>query len=74
MQICGIEASAVWKAEFAKPLSGLPRGAERHAKKPKTYTVSYTYTQTILEDHVKTRSYDRPFLTQNHVWSLASLK
>jgi hypothetical protein len=37
------------EGEFVKSLSGLPRGAGRHAKEPKTYTVSYTYTKLVLK-------------------------
>ena len=44
----------LWGREFAKPSCGLPTGAERHAKKPKTYTVSYTYRQISLKICVKT--------------------
>jgi hypothetical protein len=35
----GQTAELYGEGEFAKPLSGLPRGAERHAKTSKTYTV-----------------------------------
>jgi hypothetical protein len=58
----------LWEeGKFAKPLSGLPRGAGRGAKLPKTYTAPYTYTEIGHKVQVISVTCDRHHLTQNQV-------
>ena len=48
IRICGIDRAARCEGEIAESLSGFPSGADRQAKKSKTYTVSYTYTPVAM--------------------------
>ena len=64
IRICGIDHAAMWRGGIANPLSGLPRGAESHGKKPETYTVSYTYALTRLKYPYIPNAYCRLYLTQ----------
>jgi hypothetical protein len=41
------------EGELAEPLSDPPRGAGTHARRAKTYTLSYTYTQCIIFQKMK---------------------